>query len=143
MTMTLAIQSATLHVDHATIRDYAEMTDDFNPVHLDEAFAANTPMGGVIAHGTMSVCLLWQALYRSFGAAAFEALDLDIRFVKPVRAGETITAGGSPVDGDPGKLDVWVRGDDGTDRIVGSVRINADPLAPTRTVTELNDMESR
>jgi 3-hydroxybutyryl-CoA dehydratase len=134
MTENLSLQSATLLVDYATIRAYADMTNDFNPVHLDEEFAAKTPMGGVIAHGTMSICLLWQALYRSFGAAAFDAIELDIRFVKPVRIGETITAGGSPVEGYHGKFDMWVRGEDGADRIVGVAWINGDSAG-------LDDME--
>src|SRR5512140_3275116 len=88
------LQAATLHIQPAVIRAYAELTGDFNPIHLDPVFAASTPMGGVIAHGTLSICLLWQAVVRTFGAAAFEAPELDIRFLKPVRAGETLTAGG-------------------------------------------------
>lgn len=115
------LQTATLKVDAATIRAYAELTDDFNPIHLDPEFAATTPLGGVIAHGTLSVCLLWQALFRSFGEQAFDGLDLDIRFVKPVRIGETLLAGGEPT-GTDGGYGVWVRGDDGSDRVVGTLR---------------------
>ncbi len=114
------LQTATLKVDAATIRAYAELTDDFNPIHLDPEFAATTPLGGVIAHGTLSVCLLWQALFRSFGERAFDGLDLDIRFIKPVRIGETLLAGGAP--GSDGHYDVWVRADDGSDRVVGTLR---------------------
>jgi 3-hydroxybutyryl-CoA dehydratase len=118
------LQTATLKVDAETIRAYAELTDDFNPIHLDPAFAAGTPMGGVIAHGTMSLCLLWQALFRSFGDRAFDGLDLDIRFIKPVRLGETLCAGGTPSTdaGADGCYDVWVRGEDGSDRVVGRLR---------------------
>lgn len=118
------LQTATLKVDAATIRAYAELTDDFNPIHLDADFAARTPLGGVIAHGTLSLCLLWQALWRSFGDRAFDGLDLDIRFIRPVRIGETLIAGGEPnaEAGADGHYDVWVRGDDGSDRVVGSLR---------------------
>lgn len=116
------LQTASLHVESDVIRAYAELTQDFNPIHLDHAFAATTPMGGVIAHGTMSLCLLWQALARSFDAAVLSSLALDVRFVKPVRIGETLTAGGQPQADAPGVYDVWVRAGDGTDRIVGTVR---------------------
>lgn len=118
------LQTATLQVDAATIRAYAELTDDFNPIHLDPDFAARTALGGVIAHGTMSVCLLWQAVFRSLGDRAFDGLDLDIRFIKPVRIGETLLAGGEPSAdaGEDGRYDVWVRGDDGSDRVVGTLR---------------------
>lgn len=118
------IKPVSLRVEPSTIRAYAELTDDFNPIHLDPVFAATTPMGGVIAHGTMSVCLLWQAVFQTFGERAFEAsVDLDIRFVKPVREGETLTAGGrSRADAD-GLYDVWVRGNDGEDRVAGTLRL--------------------
>jgi acyl dehydratase len=124
MTMT-SLQPAMLKVEPETIRAYAELTDDFNPIHLDPVFAAGTPMGGVIAHGTLSICLLWQSLFRTFGAGAFAALDLDIRFVKPVRTGETLTAGGQARPGEPECYEVWVRSDDGADRVVGTVRLAA------------------
>lgn len=121
MTMSHILETATLTVTPEAIRAYAELTDDFNPIHLDPQFAASTAMGGVIAHGTMSVCLLWQALFRSFGPDAFAALELDIRFVKPVRIGETLTAGGESQE--TGTFRVWVRGDDGADRLNGTVRL--------------------
>lgn len=117
------LKTVTLHVDADVIRAYAELSDDYNPIHLDPAFAARTPMGGVIAHGTMSISLLYQALFRRLGEDALAALDLDIRFVKPVRVGETLTAGGTPNPQQPGVIDVWVRGDDGADRIAGSVSL--------------------
>jgi 3-hydroxybutyryl-CoA dehydratase len=134
MTMNSVLRPATLNVQPDAIRAYAELTDDFNPIHLDPVFAAGTPMGGVIAHGTMSICLLWQSLYRTFGAAAFEGLDLDVRFVKPVRVGETLTAGGEANPGEPGSWDVWVRGDDGADRLSGVVRLSAATAAATESV---------
>lgn len=117
------LEPATLEVKMATIRAYAELTDDFNPIHLDPAFAATTPMGGIIAHGTMSMCLLYQMLQRNLGAAAFDALDIDVRFLRPVREGEVLTAGGAARADAPGTYDVWVRGSDGTDRLAGTIRV--------------------
>lgn len=129
--MEQTLQPVTLKVDMAVIRAYAALTDDFNPIHLDPDFAATTPMGGVIAHGTMSICLLWSAIFRGFGATAGE-LDLDVRFVRPVRIGETLTAGGAPDPADPARLNVWVRNENGEDRLVGVLRAAA-PAAGGRT----------
>ena len=42
------------------IRLFAEASDDFNPVHLDDAFASKTAYRGRIAHGLLSA---------SFGSA--------------------------------------------------------------------------
>lgn len=108
-----------------SIRAYAGLTDDFNPIHLDPAFAATTPMGGVIAHGTMSICLLWQSLFRSFDAAVLAAAELDVRFVRPVRVGELLQAGGQAETEDPRLYNVWVRADDGTDRLAGTLTLTA------------------
>src|SRR5437868_2242664 len=118
------LQAARLTVHMPVIAAYAELSNDFNPIHLDPEFAARTPMGGVIAHGTMSLGLIWQALQRSLGADAFEGAELDIRFIKPVRLGEALVAGGQLRAGEHGVYDVWVRAEnDGGDRIVGSVRV--------------------
>jgi len=96
---------------------YAEITGDFNPVHVDEAFAATTPFGKPIAHGMLSLNLLWQSLRRGLGAAAPVALD--IRFVRPVLSGTRVTAGGTARDDGPG-YDVWVRDEAGEPVMVGT-----------------------
>ncbi|MDN8618477.1 MaoC family dehydratase [Variovorax ginsengisoli] len=127
------LASARLTVEPPLIASYADLTQDFNPIHLDPAFAAKTPMGGLIAHGTMSIGLIWQSLEQSLGAAAFADADLDIRFVKPVRLGETLVAGGRLRADDPRTYDVWVRAEqDDSDRLIGSLRLAA-PLATGAT----------
>lgn len=107
------------------IRAYAQLTQDFNPLHLDAAFAAGTPMGTVIAHGTMSINLIWQSLATAFGSQALQGAELDVQFVKPVRVNDSLCAGGQRTDGTPGVYVVWVRGAQGDDRIVGSVTLAA------------------
>jgi len=120
------LASARLTVEPPLIEAYADLTQDFNPIHLDPAFAAETHMGGVIAHGTMSIGLIWQSVEQSLGASAFVDADLDIRFIKPVRLGETLVAGGSLRVNDSRTYDVWVRDDsDDSDRLVGSLRLAA------------------
>jgi 3-hydroxybutyryl-CoA dehydratase len=122
------LKPARLTVQMPVIAAYAELTNDFNPIHLDPEFAARTPMGGVIAHGTMSIGLIWQALRRTLGTCAFDGAELDIRFIKPVRLQEALVAGGQLRNDEPGVYDVWVRAEsDGSDRIVGSVRVASLP----------------
>ena len=121
--MNASLRPATLTATSEVIRSYGELTDDLNPIHVDPVFAARTPMGGCIAHGTMSICLLWKSLFRTFGDIAPKGIALDVRFVKPVRVGETIHAGGELQEGDAGCYAVWVRGDDGTDRVTGTARL--------------------
>jgi len=108
--MTQRLEEVSMRVTQADIDIYAELTDDFNPLHVDPAFAATTPMGGTIAHGTLSVNLIWQSLARSLGAAALARIDLDIRFLKPDAA-------------EPDRYEVWVKGADGATLIAGHARL--------------------
>lgn len=123
MNMITTLQPVKLTATPEAIRAYGELTDDFNPIHLDPQFAAGTAMGGCIAHGTLSICLLWQSLFRTLGAKAGSCIELDVRFVKPVRAGEAIEAGGELQGAGPACYTVWVRGEDGIDRVTGSARL--------------------
>lgn len=117
------LPTSTLLVTAEVIQAYAELTQDFNPLHLDANFAASTPMGNVIAHGTMSINLVYQSIARAFGEASLEDTNLDIRLVRPVRIGEVLVAGGFRSGDDPHQLTVWVRGTDGEDRLVGSATL--------------------
>lgn len=97
--------SSELAITQQAVAAYARLTDDFNPIHMDPAFAGKTAMGGVIAHGTLSLALVWEALGQAPGFDP-RGLSLDIRFVKPVRLGSTVRAGayGSMAEG----FEVWV-----------------------------------
>jgi 3-hydroxybutyryl-CoA dehydratase len=110
---------ASLYVDPFLIRRYATLTCDNNPIHLDPDFAITTPMGGIIAHGTLSLALIWQALTATLGVDAIAGVRLNVRFIYPVRAGNVVTAGGTLRFGAP-VYDVWVRNDIGKDVIVGT-----------------------
>lgn len=119
MTMKRAeIQPVTLAVDEAAIQRYARITGDYNPIHVDPDFAARTEMGGVIAHGTMSLNLIWQALEKTLGRDALPRLELSVRFRRPVRPGDRVEAGGE-AEGDGWR--VWVRNQRGEAVIEGTV----------------------
>lgn len=113
--------TASLLVNQEVIAAYADLTNDFNPIHIDPEFAAKTAMGGIIAHGTMSVSLIWQALEKSLGAANLAEIELDIRFIRPVRLGDHLVASGKLQESSQKTYEVWVRDEqDQEDRIVGS-----------------------
>jgi acyl dehydratase len=116
------LQPAQLTVQPELIAAYAELTQDYNPIHLDPVFAAGTPMGGVIAHGTMSIGLIWQSLERSLGAALLTGAELDIRFIQPVRVGAHLVAGGQLREAQANTYEVWVRADS-DDCIVGTLTL--------------------
>lgn len=107
-------------IDRQAILLYAEITDDFNPIHVDDEFAARSPMGGIIAHGMLSLNLVWQSLRATFGDGGSEGIELSIRFTRPVRIDDVVTAGGTLADAGAGRYDVWVRNQAGETVIAGT-----------------------
>lgn len=85
---------ASLHVTPERVAAYAEVTQDFNPLHLDADFAASTPFGAPIAHGTMNLALAWEAAAATFGARA-RPVGAEVRFSRPAPVGCTLTATGT------------------------------------------------
>ena len=125
MSFPTELHATALVITPAAIEAYAHLTQDFNPIHLDAEFAARTPMGSVIAHGTMSIGLIWQSLAKSLTTEDFLKVTLDVRFVKPVRLKDSLVAGGRLQAGDYPVYDVWVKcADDGDERIVGTATLS-------------------
>lgn len=115
--------TVSLRVDRATIRRYAEITDDFNPIHVDPEFAASTPMGGIIAHGMLSMNLIWQALRATHGGEAARGARLEVRFVRPVREDDTVSVRGRPSANGSGSYDVTVVNQQGEPVITGTLSL--------------------
>ncbi len=120
-----SLHPVTLTVDQAAILLYAQVTDDFNPIHVDPDFAATTPLGQVIAHGMLSANLIIQSIALSFGTARASRTTLDIRFSRPVFAGDVVQAGGTEDTLGEGRFTVWVRKQDGSAVIEGSALVPA------------------
>jgi 3-hydroxybutyryl-CoA dehydratase len=74
------------------INDFARVTGDFNPVHLDQGYAEKTIFKGRIAHGLISVGLLSSILGNILPGYGTIYLSHDIKFLAPVKIGDTITA---------------------------------------------------
>ena len=74
----------------ADIDTFADLSGDHNPVHMDEEYGKKTIFGGRIAHGVISLGLLSAAMAQLPGLPIF--MSQSVRFLKPVRIGDTITA---------------------------------------------------
>jgi 3-hydroxybutyryl-CoA dehydratase len=79
-------------ITESDINDFARVTGDFNPVHLDQAYAEKTIFKGRIAHGLLSVGLLSSVLGNILPGQGTIYLSQEVRFLAPVRIGDTITA---------------------------------------------------
>lgn len=123
MSLPAELKPASKRVDRASIHAYAEVTGDFNPIHLDPEFAARTPMKGIIAHGMLSLNMIWQALSKTLGTGAIARIDIDIRFVKPVREDDTVTGRGRLMAEGTDTYEVWVENQAGEKVINGTATL--------------------
>lgn len=71
---------------------FADITGDFNPVHVDEVAAAKTMFGGRIAHGMLSAGLISAAIANKLPGSGSIYLGQTLKFTLPVRIGDTVTA---------------------------------------------------
>ncbi|UCG24408.1 MAG: MaoC family dehydratase [Chloroflexota bacterium] len=74
------------------IRVMADITGDFNPVHMDDEFAGRTRFKGRIAHGMFSAGLISAVLGTKLPGPGSVYLKQELNFLYPVRAGDTLTA---------------------------------------------------
>lgn len=80
------------HVTEQDVALFAAVSGDVNPVHLDETFAAETMFGGRIAHGMLSGAVISAALAMEMPGPGVIYLGQTLRFTRPVRIGDEITA---------------------------------------------------
>ncbi len=85
-------------VSQDTINAYAEVSGDYNPLHVDPEFARATPFGGTIAHGPLALCFIFQLLTRHLPRGWPERSVVRATFLGPVRPGDHIVARGQVVD---------------------------------------------
>ena len=77
------------------IRKFAELSGDYNPIHLDEEFAKTTRFGKRIAHGMLSGAFISAVLGNEFRERKIVYLSQTMKFVAPVFIGDTVTATGT------------------------------------------------
>jgi len=87
--------SGWLTIDQPRIDAFADATEDRQFIHVDPAAAAQTPFGGAIAHGFLTLSLLSrmgaEAMLLPDGLRMAVNYGLDrVRFIAPVRSGKRI-----------------------------------------------------
>lgn len=84
--------SFTKTITETDVVNFACLTGDLNPVHVDEEFAKKTRFGGRIAHGMLTLSYISTCLAMGIPGADDIFLGLTVKFLAPVRIGDTITA---------------------------------------------------
>ena len=71
---------------------FAGITGDHNPAHVNEVYASQTRFGRRIAHGILSAGLISAVLAMKLPGPGTIYLGQELKFVRPVYFGDTITA---------------------------------------------------
>ncbi|SMG08312.1 MaoC/PaaZ C-terminal domain-containing protein [Paraburkholderia susongensis] len=80
---------------------YAGASDDYNRIHYDQGYAREAGLGGVIAHGMLTMGFMGRAVSDWAGPAA-AIIDIEARFNAPVRPGDVVMVLGTVSDCSPG-----------------------------------------
>jgi acyl dehydratase len=87
--------SSWITLDQARIDAFADTTEDRQFIHVDPAAGAQTPFGGTVAHGFLTLSLLSrmgaEAMLLPYGLSMAVNYGLDrVRFLAPVRSGSRV-----------------------------------------------------
>jgi acyl dehydratase len=85
-----ATRTLTITAEH--VRKFAEISGDYNPLHFDEAFAAGTKFGRLVAQGGLTTGLLHALVAMDLPGPGTVFLSQNWKFTAPVYIGDTITA---------------------------------------------------
>ena len=110
-----------------TARDielFTEISGDRNPLHYDAELAARSRFGGIVVQGGVTTAVLNAVVAEDLPGPGSVFLQLDLRFLAPVRPGDVITGtvevtsvrDDKPITG----LDVRVARDDGVVAVSGT-----------------------
>ena len=110
---------------------YAGASGDFNPIHQDPEFAKAAGMGGVFAHGMLSMGFVAQSVTDWLGVGTIQKVA--VRFAGLVRLGDVVTCRGKVVAKRPAKevgrgqnlvdLELWAENQKGEKVITGKATV--------------------
>lgn len=85
-------ESVSKTITDADIVLFAGISGDFNPIHIDEEYAKGTLWGGRIAHGGIAVALISAVLGTKLPGPGSIYISQNLRFLAPIRVGDTVCA---------------------------------------------------
>ena len=82
-------------IDQARIDTFADVTEDRQFIHVDPDAAANTPFGGTVAHGFLTLSLLSRMAADAMPVPREVKMGVNygfekVRFLAPVRSGKRV-----------------------------------------------------
>lgn len=95
--------SVTKMISESDIVNYAGIIGDFNPIHVNPEYAKTTMFGERIAHGMLTASFISTLVGCGIPGRNGLYLSQEIKFVKPVKIGDTITATAEVIEKIEGK----------------------------------------
>lgn len=84
--------SAKKTITDEDVQDFARISGDYNPVHLDEEYASKTRFGRRIVHGILVSSLISKVIGTDLPGKGTIYLSQNLKFMKPVYIGDEIEA---------------------------------------------------
>jgi len=78
-------------ITEADVLAFADITGDHNPVHVDAESAAASSFGARVVHGMLTASLISAALATHLPGPGAIYVSQTLRFLRPVKLGETVT----------------------------------------------------
>lgn len=85
--MQVSIQNTVTEQD---VQDFARVSGDYNPLHMDEDYAKTTQFGTRIAHGALTASYISAVLGNDLPGPGAVFMELNLKFVRPVKIGDTV-----------------------------------------------------
>ncbi|MEO1643016.1 MAG: MaoC family dehydratase [Pseudomonadota bacterium] len=90
--LSIGMSHETVHtITEKDIDLFAEVSGDRNPLHMDEAYASQTPFGQRIAHGALTASYISGILGNNLPGPGAIFVGLNMRFRRPVFIGSVVT----------------------------------------------------
>ena len=117
-------------IEQIQLTRYAGASGDFNPIHQDDAFAKAAGMGGVFAHGMLSMGFVAQSVTDWVGIGRVRRIS--VGFAALVRLGDVITCHGRVTakraaqgrDDPQVDLDLWAENQKGEKVVTGRATVS-------------------
>jgi 3-hydroxybutyryl-CoA dehydratase len=87
--MTVSIENT---VSEQDVVDFARVSGDNNPLHMDENYAKTTQFKTRIAHGALTASYISAVLGNDLPGPGSVFMELSLKFVRPVKIGDTVVS---------------------------------------------------
>ncbi|MBT9152244.1 MAG: (R)-specific enoyl-CoA hydratase [Firmicutes bacterium] len=114
------------------IQSFARLSGDYSPIHMDEEYAKNTRFKGRIAHGMLTAGFISAVLGTQLPGDGTIYLSQTLKFMAPVRIGETVVVEVEVVEMDTAKNRARLKTTGGTEKAGTVVEGEALVMYPRR-----------